>query len=475
MLSEGWDVKNVFQIVPHEERAFNSKLLVAQVLGRGLRRPEPWLGEDPVVTVFNHDSWSARIKHLVNEVLEIERRLTSSTLKASKYTFTLHQLNYTRSPAATEHQKSGEYRIPEEGYVDLPSQVESQDVTIEFERAVRGDHFRFTSRVNYKTFSVEEVAERMFRAFQAIDLESATENDLNERTNYAMRFPLKRCVEIVTVSLERAGIKGNRVTDDNRQKFLQALGPLRRKSAKRVVYQLSADALVSLNTSERQAESCSAAELRRGTKTAFYPPDSEQTLMEEQREFFREVADEDGDFSAGRAPVQQSADFKTPTNIVIADGIPERKFIRELTARTNSIKLDAWLKNTHLGYYTIEYAWKKGEHPKRGAFSPDFFIKTAELIFVVEIKGDEEIADPSLENVKKQEFARQHFDRLNDWLGREGEKVRYQFNMVTPRDFTIFFTKLRKGDLVGFRSQLDVAMNKAAVSEVSPLSSAHAR
>jgi type III restriction enzyme len=39
MLSEGWDVKNVFQIVPHEERAFNSKLLIAQVLGRGLRRP----------------------------------------------------------------------------------------------------------------------------------------------------------------------------------------------------------------------------------------------------------------------------------------------------------------------------------------------------------------------------------------------------------------------------------------------------
>ena len=40
MLNEGWDVKNVFQIVPHEERAFNSKLLIAQVLGRGLRRPE---------------------------------------------------------------------------------------------------------------------------------------------------------------------------------------------------------------------------------------------------------------------------------------------------------------------------------------------------------------------------------------------------------------------------------------------------
>ncbi|MFH0948173.1 MAG: DEAD/DEAH box helicase family protein, partial [Elusimicrobiota bacterium] len=37
MLTEGWDVKNVFQIVPWEDRAFNSKLLIAQVLGRGLR------------------------------------------------------------------------------------------------------------------------------------------------------------------------------------------------------------------------------------------------------------------------------------------------------------------------------------------------------------------------------------------------------------------------------------------------------
>jgi type III restriction enzyme len=49
MLTEGWDVKNVFQIVPHEARAFNSKLLIAQVLGRGLRVP---LGVDkqPLVT-----------------------------------------------------------------------------------------------------------------------------------------------------------------------------------------------------------------------------------------------------------------------------------------------------------------------------------------------------------------------------------------------------------------------------------------
>jgi len=43
-------------------------------LGCGLRRPKDWMGEDPMVTVFNHDAWSMRIRHLVNEILEIERR-----------------------------------------------------------------------------------------------------------------------------------------------------------------------------------------------------------------------------------------------------------------------------------------------------------------------------------------------------------------------------------------------------------------
>jgi type III restriction enzyme len=30
-LTEGWDVKRVFQIIPHEKQAFNSRLLIAQV------------------------------------------------------------------------------------------------------------------------------------------------------------------------------------------------------------------------------------------------------------------------------------------------------------------------------------------------------------------------------------------------------------------------------------------------------------
>ena len=258
-------------------------------------------------------------------------------------------------------------------------------------------------------------------------------------------------------------IKTGRITDENRQKFLQALGTLRRKSAKRVVYKLSPQALVTLNTRVRQAESCSAAELRRGTKTVFYAPGCEATLEEEQREFFREVEDPDGDFRAGRQQVGNGSDFKTPANLVIADALPERRFVRTLCERDHARVVDAWLKNTPVGFYSIQYAWKKGEHPKRGEFSPDFFIHQGDRVFVVEIKGDEEISDPAPENVKKYEFAVEHFQRLNEWLQKDGSVTRYQFNMLTPRGYGIFFTKLREGELAGFRSELDVAMTRATV------------
>jgi type III restriction enzyme len=456
MLSEGWDVKNVFQIVPHEERAFNSKLLIAQVLGRGLRRPDGWQGEDPIVSVFNHDAWSGRIKHLVNEILEIERRLTSTVTSASHFNFDLHKLDYTRIPDANEYAKKGEYRLLEEGFVELPTQVETEDVTVEFERAVTGEHVKFKTHIKHKTWAVEDVAEEMFQRLRSIDEESKDADDPNDRTHYSQKFPLEKCEAIVRESLIRANVKSSRITDENRQKFLQALGTLRRKAAKRVVYKLSPKSLVTLNTRERQAESCSAAELRRGSKTVFYAPGCENTLDDEQKEFFREVEDPDGDFVNGCNRVDNSNDFKTPANLAIADAMPERRFLRELTSREKASKLDCWLKNTPVGFYSLEYAWKKGNKLKRGEFSPDFFIKQSNRIFVTEIKGDEELTDPSLENVKKHKYATEYFKLLNEWLEKEKIPTHYQFNMVTPRDFGKYFTKLMDAQLEGFRSELDV-------------------
>jgi len=460
MLSEGWDVKNVFQIVPHEERAFNSKLLIAQVLGRGLRRPGGWQGADPVVTVFNHDAWANRIRHLVDEILEMENRLSSSVIEDSAYHFDLHHLSYDRETDTGHFIKKGEYRLLEDGYVDLPSQVELEDVDIEFEQAVTGEHTKFKTKIEHKTFSFEEVAEEMYRRLKSIDEESQDAPDTKDRTQYAKKFPMDRCLKIIEETARRAKIKSGKITDENRQKILQAIGPLRRKSAKRVIYRLTPNALKTINTKERQAMSVSAAELRRGDKTIFYPPECESTIPEEQRDFFSSVKDPDSDYRSGREQVVSSFDFKIPCNIAIADGTPERKFVRLLCDRDNAQVIDGWLKNSSQNFYPIEYAWKKGEHPKRGEFNPDFFIKKGKIIHVVEVKDDGEIADPSPENQKKFEYALNHFHYLNDWLTRDSIDAVYQFNFLTPKDFNRFFIKLRKNEAEGFRSELDIVLGQ---------------
>lgn len=465
MLNEGWDVKNVFQIVPHEERAFNSKLLIAQVLGRGLRRPDGWQGADPIVTVFNHDAWAPRIRHLVNEILEMENRLSSVVIADSPYHFDLHNLDYSRETDTSQFTKKGEYRLLEEGYVDLPSQVEIEDVAIDFERAVTGDHAKFKTKLEHRTYSYEDVAEAMYRRLQSIDEESKEAPDPKDRTQYTKKFPLERCLEIVKASGKRAKIKSSRITEENRQKILQSLGPLQRKSAKRVVYQLMPNALRIFSTGERPAMSVSAAELRRGDKTVFYAPDCGKTISDEQKDFFNAVTDPDGDYRAGNQLVANSHDFKTPCNMAIADWKPERTFIRLLCERENVQVIDSWLKNAPQRFYAIEYAWKKGEHPKRGEFSPDFFIKKGKNIYVVEIKDDGELADPSPENQKKFEYAQEHFQRLNEWLKREGIDANYQINFLTPKSFNRFFIQLRRDDAEGFRSELDVVFSQEGSEE----------
>lgn len=458
MLSEGWDVKNVFQIVPHEERAFNSKLLIAQVLGRGLRRPDNWQGSDPIVTVFNHDSWANRIRYLVDEILEMENRLSSSIIETSPFHFGLFNLDYTRETDTSHFTKRGEYRLLEDGYVDLPDQVEDEVVSVDFERAVTGDHNKFITKIKHKTYSFDDVAEEMYRRLQSIDEEAKEAPDPNDRTQYAIRYPLERCLEIVKASAKRARIQSNRITEENRQKIMQALGPLRRKMAKRVVYKMKPNALQALSTCNRQDVSVSAAELRRGDKTIFYTPDSYKAIPDEQREFYNSVIDPDGDFRMGIEKISNSHDFKTPCNIAIADSMPERKFIRNLCERDNSERIESWLKNSPQRFYAIEYAWKKVEHPKRGDFSPDFFIKKGKSIYIIEIKEDAEINDPSPENQKKFEYAHNHVNRLNKWLQKVNIDGFYQLNFLTPREFNKFFIKLRCDEAKGYRSELDIAL-----------------
>lgn len=461
MLSEGWDVKNVFQIVPHEERAFNSKLLIAQVLGRGLRRPADWQGPDPIVTIFNHDAWASRIRNLVNEVLENELRVSSVNIEDSPFNFDLYNLNYDRITAEEEHfPRTGECRLLEDGYVQLPTQVETERVTVELEAAIAETRSNFHTELKHKTYPIEDIAEDLYRRLRAIDDESRESPTPESRTNYTATFTPGQCLEIINETARRAGITSGLITEKNRQRILGYIGPLGRKSAKRVIYRLNPNMLVTLSTKSRQAISVSASELRRGNRSIFITPDTEATIPAEALEFFREVKDPDGAYRAGSVSISNVHDFKTPFNCAIADSSPERTFIRRLCERDTVNTIDAWMKNSPQNYYSFEYAWKKGTKPKRGQFSPDFFIKQGNRIYVVEIKEDGEIAEPSPENRKKAEYALAHFDHLNGWLTRESIPVSYQFNFLSPASFNPFFIKLRARKADVFLSELDVALSQ---------------
>lgn len=451
MLNEGWDVKRVFQIVPHEERAFDSKLLISQVLGRGLRMPDGWTGEQPEVVVFNHDAWAVRIRHLVAEVLEREKRLSARVVEESPFHFALHNIEYNLKSISVKKPMEGSYRLLEKGYVDLAMESESEELNIEFERALTGERYKWQGTIVHKTYTPREVAESMYdRLEQAQDPDDP---DPDLRTVYTDQFPVARLEKIVKDSLKK--LKVPVATESMRQRFLQSLGTLRRKNSENVRYIPQIKEYVLVTTSDRHEDSVSAAELR-SNKTFFYTDQTRGTLSDEQREFFDEVTESGSGYKC--VQIQNRHDFKCPLNAVIAESENERRFINWLIQPTNNTHYDAWIKSTSIRFYEIDYSWKKGNAPKKGKFSPDFFIKIGDLILVVEVKGNEELADPAPENRKKYEYAIAHFKRVDEFLKKQKSPLRYKFTFLPENDFNRFFNSLRSGTIANWRSNLDVKL-----------------
>ena len=447
MLNEGWDVNRVFQIVPHEERAFNSKLLIAQVLGRGLRIPPTWgAGEQPVVTVFNHDAWAPRIKHLVDEVMEFEKRIPTFPLLLSEYNFDLLNIEYNPEPYVETHTKVGPYTIFAKGYIDLATEKAVEEVSVEFAEADTNTRTRWQTTIRHKTFTPQEVAAVMRQRLEDVP-------DEKDRAHYLQQFSVSRLEEIVRESVKKAGVRA--ITDGMRQKFLQALGTLQRKQAHIVRYKFEAKNYKPISTADRSLESVSASDLKH-SKTLFYTPTTASTIPAEYKEFYDEAVEAGSGYKC--VPVANNYDFRTSLNAVVADHENERRFVREIVDPQNAQHVTAWFKSTPIGFYEIDYAWKKGTVQKRGKFSPDFFIKTGDLMLVVEIKGQEEVSDPSEENRKKNQYATEHFRRLNDHQREIGDSMIYKFNFLTPGDYTNFFQSIRDGSIADFHSELDVEL-----------------
>ncbi len=288
MLNEGWDVKRVFLIVPHEERAFNSKLLIAQVLGRGLRIPEGWQGDQPQVTVFNHDAWARRIKLLVDEILEIDKRLTSRINPGSGFNFDLHNIDYTLEPVSEQAKAAEPAKLFPLGYVDVPSDAVVEEVTVDLERADAPGLSRWFTSIRRKTYSADEVAEVMRERMEQALLDDEGQPTTPGDAQLLSHWTHERLADVVMTSLAR--VQATEATEKMRQRFLQSLGSLRRKPAEVVRFRPLQQRFVSVSTTSRQAMSVAAQELHTN-RSVFYSSDTRASLADEQQELFDEVTE----------------------------------------------------------------------------------------------------------------------------------------------------------------------------------------
>lgn len=469
MLTEGWDVKNVFQIVPWEDKAFNSKLLVAQVLGRGLRVPQEYQTPQPKVIVFNHRAWSAKIKRLVEEVMEIEARVNSDVIKEGirgQYHFNVKNINYSTEYSEvdknTENETVDFSRLMSEGIA-----IESQSVDVKkgttYENALGGEMYEHNYSIRNITWTIDEVVDKIYEEFEQREWEGKTLK-LGDDEYTKNSLPPRHIIEyIIRLSMKNRGNSGEEIIESNVHKILTAFTPLLRKNKKSIVSKSVANDVYELSTNNLAKQSASVGMLRQD-KTVFLTNNwSNEIVDDEQKMIISEIIEDESLPRSAYKNVDYCL-FKTPVTTVITASKPERKFVEYLCKKENADLLSAWVKSRDRGFYEIEYSCKYGNSTSKtrkyyhDKFNPDFFLKLNKndvtYYIVVEIKDD---GDNSEENKAKYKYAVEHFEELNKRVVSNAEK--YIFHFLSPNGYEVFFNHLRDGSVLEgqekFRCQLE--------------------
>jgi len=435
MLTEGWDVKNVFQIVPWEDRAFNSKLLIAQVLGRGLRIPEEYKSPQPKVRVFNHDAWSRNIRGLVDEILETEIRLTSEILTAGdrkKYNFDLYTIDYEKQERAVKAKKDTEvFDYSKNKPIKLVSQAERIERTTEYED-LAGEIKLKTTVIQKNVLTVDEAVGKIIETFKTRDFEAKIRFPKGEYDKEHLP-PENEIKEIILASMKVVGIKSGLLVEENALRIFQAFQTIFRKRMATAKFERIAQVPKLTSTKEIEKENVAVGAIKRGS-TVFYTENFKDECKNGMIDILQDIIDDES-LPRSASKEVNSYCFKTPVNVVLTKQEPERKFVEALVSPKVCKKIDAWIKSRDKGFYSIEYSWRKGEHPTQGTFNPDFFLKIGENIIVVEIKSD---GDDSEENKAKYRWAKRHFEDLNEELKKNKIKQRYFLHFLSPNSYSEF-------------------------------------
>jgi len=463
MLTEGWDVKNVFQIVPMEERAFNSKLLIAQVLGRGLRVPKEYpIGTE--VKVFNHHSWSSKIKGLVDEILEIEMRLESHAIleeSRSNFHFDLFNIDYDKVEKVVEN-TSEKKEFNYKDYITLESSV------VEIKQETTYTNLLSDSKtkeyiIKHRMTPVKEIVDKIYHEFKTREWEGVTLKLAEGQYTKNELPPRKEIENLIKRSMERVGLDDNELNERNKRNIFSAFNTLLRKKNKSIDLVRTAQEPFKLSTKQRDKETLAIGNLRINS-TVFYTDQYKNQIQDQDVLGILNDVIEDERLPRQASKEVNSYDFKTPIDIVFVTGTPERKFVEKLVKNENARVIDSWLKSTNQSFYSIDYSLtsKSGNHTKQAKFNPDFFLykklKNIEYITVVEIKDDKDYSDI---NRAKFKWATKHFSELNKQLEENKVSQKYHFHFLSPENYDEFFEYAKNGKLLQgkYISNLDKELN----------------
>ena len=434
MLTEGWDAKNVFVLVPHEERAFASKLLISQLVGRGLRRVAEVPSELNEVLILNHRAWGEnKIQMLINEVVDVSPRIEFGT--TDKYHFELHNL----------------YKTYDTFNMQLPNKVKDIDLKVTLESifeemveqrlgvnaslytaAIVGDSERLKTEYSYK----QEYLTREY-ILKWYEMEILPIQEIKVSFNNGEEF--------VDFILSADVIKNSQVKDKllkrNFRTIREAIASAFNGGDIGEVFKYE---LEEISTRYMRSESFGVDTFLRGERVWYCPETFVVETSNQYGKLYRQsklqLEDQLGenvnvltDESLRRSVVQhfeeieKAEEYKTPLEIVSYDSENEKPFIERIFASID--KIDCWVKSRKQGFYTIEM--------ENTNFNPDFILRMNDnKTIIVEIKDDE---DKKIQNAQKLRAVKDHTNILNQELKKAGIKHEYYSYIIRPKDFNIFF------------------------------------
>ena len=451
MLTEGWDAKGVFQVVPYEQRAFNSHLLIAQVLGRGLRVPAVPGLPTPVCRVLNHTAWASSVEQIVSDIIDGEADVpVRPYATANGRHFTIDYL--ARSVTVAKEQQIvdlDDALPPDELFttgVPLRPQRPNDQARIGWKDAATGKTEDEDTISTFTIASVDEVVAEQYRMLRdeslpgsprRRDVEAAGKSAVKSFIHASMRrsnIPASAATVVSAENIERirAGLLRCFPVANNKQ------APLFTEVLTEVV---KVELAEPLSTADIKARSHSSAYLLDQARHTYYSSTSIADFSGPELRAFSALASASANFTQ-----LQDWELRSPMTTVVVSHKPEANFIRALTHKDNRRCVTCWVKSPDQGFYAIPYTRSGGDKSGQTLnFNPDFILwherDGRDHIYLVETKVEKDVRDKNRDKVKA---ADQYVVDLNAVVG--DDRPTYSFHMLAPSDFLPFFDALRRGE-----------------------------